>query len=114
MFLSLKNVVSNFKKCKHCCGRVININGISPTVMENHGDAITIIEDINNPYSIRKLTPREMFRLMGVDDDNIDKMLATDICRGQLYKLAGNSIVVDVLIAIMKQILTSCPKLEEV
>ena len=99
------NVVSNFKKCNHCCGRVININGISPTVMENHGDAITIIEDINNPYTIRTLTPREMFRLMGVNDDNIDKIIATNISRGQLYKLAGNSIVVDVLMSLLKEII---------
>jgi DNA (cytosine-5)-methyltransferase 1 len=98
------NVVSNFKICKHCCGRVININGISPTVMENHGDAVTIIEDLSNPYSIRKLTPREMFRLMGVNDLYIDKILATDICRGQLYKLAGNSIVVDVLENLFKNL----------
>jgi DNA (cytosine-5)-methyltransferase 1 len=98
------NVVSNFTKCNHCCGRVININGISPTVMENHGDGVTIIEDLDNPFSIRKLTPREMFRLMGVEDKNIDKMLATDICRGQLFKLAGNSIVVDVLENILKNL----------
>lgn len=48
-------------------------------------------------YRIRKLTPRECFRLMGVDDKDIDKIQASGISNSQQYKLAGNSIVVDVL-----------------
>lgn len=51
-------------------------------------------------YRIRKLTPRECFRLMGVDDSDIDKLLNSGISNAQLYKMAGNSIVVDVLAAI--------------
>ena len=47
-------------------------------------------------YRIRKLTPRECFRLMGVDDADIDKIQASGISNSQQYKLAGNSIVVDV------------------
>ena len=50
----------------------------------------------------RKLTERECFRLMGVDDDDIDKLLASDISRSRLYHLAGNSIVVDVLTEIFR------------
>lgn len=48
-------------------------------------------------YRIRKLTPRECFRLMGVRDDDIDKISSAGISESQQYKLAGNSIVVDVL-----------------
>lgn len=48
-------------------------------------------------YRIRKLTPRECFRLMGVDDVDIDKIQASGISNSQQYKCAGNSIVVDVL-----------------
>ena len=44
-------------------------------------------------FRIRKLTPRECFRLMGVDDADIDKMQAAGISNSGLYKLAGNSIV---------------------
>jgi DNA (cytosine-5)-methyltransferase 1 len=51
-------------------------------------------------YRIRKLTPRECFRLMGCDEPTIDKLLNAGISNSQLYKLAGNSIVVDVLTAI--------------
>lgn len=48
-------------------------------------------------FRIRKLTPRECFRLMGVDDVDIDKIQAAGISNSGQYKLAGNSIVVDVL-----------------
>lgn len=48
-------------------------------------------------YRIRKLTPRECFRLMGVDDADIDKIQGAGISNSQQYKMAGNSIVVDTL-----------------
>ena len=48
-------------------------------------------------YRIRKLTPRECFRLMGVDDKDIDTIQGAGISNSQQYKMAGNSIVVDVL-----------------
>ena len=48
-------------------------------------------------YRIRKLTPRECLRLMDVSDSDIDKIQAVGISNSQQYKLAGNSIVVDVL-----------------
>lgn len=54
-------------------------------------------------YRIRKLTPRECFRLMGVDDMDIDKIQASGISNSQQYKLAGNSIVVDVLYHIFRK-----------
>ena len=44
-------------------------------------------------FRIRKLTPRECFRLMGVDDKDIDKIQASGISNSSQYKLAGNSIV---------------------
>ena len=46
---------------------------------------------------IRKLTPKECFRLMGVEDKDIEKMQNTGLSNSAQYKLAGNSIVVDVL-----------------
>jgi len=44
-------------------------------------------------WRIRKLTPRECFRLMDVDDADIDKIQAAGIPKAQQYKLAGNSVV---------------------
>lgn len=54
-------------------------------------------------YRIRKLTARECWRLMGVKDEQFDRLYG--ISNSQLYKLAGNSIVVDVLEAIFKNLL---------
>ena len=50
---------------------------------------------------IRKLTPKECFRLMGFDDADIDVLIENGISNTQLYKQAGNSIVVNVLEAIL-------------
>lgn len=53
---------------------------------------------------IRKLTPRECWRLMGIDDEDFDK--ASKVCsNSQLYKQAGNGIVVDVFAAIIKNMM---------
>lgn len=60
------------------------------------------MEKQNDEYRIRKLTPRECLRLMGVDDSDIDKMEAVN-SNNQLYKQAGNSIVVPVLEAIFSR-----------
>ena len=54
-------------------------------------------------FRIRKLTPRECFRLMGVDDTDIDKIQAAGVSNSGQYKLAGNSIVVDVLFHIFRK-----------
>lgn len=53
---------------------------------------------------IRKLTPRECFRLMGVEDADIDKIQASGISNSQQYKCAGNSIVVDVLYHLFRKL----------
>lgn len=55
-------------------------------------------------YRIRKLTPRECWRLMGFDDADFDKAQAVGTSNTQLYKQAGNSIVVNCLMAILKGI----------
>lgn len=54
---------------------------------------------VNTGLRIRKLTPKECFRLMGFDDEDFYKAEAVNSNK-QLYKQAGNSIVVDVLEAI--------------
>lgn len=54
-------------------------------------------------YRIRKLTPRECGRLMGVSDEDISKMAAVN-SNTQLYKQFGNSIVVDVMCAMFRNL----------
>lgn len=54
-------------------------------------------------YRIRKLTPKECFRLMGVADEDADKMLSVN-SPTQCFKQAGNSIVVDCMCYMFKEI----------
>ena len=83
------------------CGTVISDNGISANLVAGtHGYANS---HIATQYRIRKLTPRECGRLMGVSDEDIDKMAAIN-SNTQLYKQFGNSIVVDVMCAMFKSL----------
>lgn len=68
-------------------------------------ELITFYEDIMAVVMrIRKLTPRECFRLMGVSEADIDTMLSCGISNSACYKLAGNSIVVDVMTALFDKL----------
>jgi DNA (cytosine-5)-methyltransferase 1 len=82
------------------CGRVYSDDGISPTLNTMQGGGRE--PKITDSYCIRKLTPRECWRLMGVKDEQFNKLHG--ISNSQLYKLAGNSIVVDVLMGIFKNL----------
>ena len=59
------------------------------------------VENFKN-LRIRKLTPKECFRLMGVRDKNFDR-ISKNQSNASLYHLAGDSIVVSVLVAILGQ-----------
>lgn len=82
-------------------GRIYDEKGISPAMDTCQGG--NRMPKITEGYRIRKLTPRECWRLMGVKDEQFDRLHG--ISNSQLYKLAGNSIVVDVLEAIFKNLL---------
>lgn len=69
-------------------------NNSSTLVLPNHAQ-----QALWNGYRIRKLTPRECFRLMGVHDEDFDK-IKDKLSQTWLYHLAGDSIVVNVLMAI--------------
>ncbi len=76
-------------------------HGIAKTI-ETGGNMGTLTEDMR----IRKLTPLECWRLMGFDDEDFRK--AEKVCsNSQLYKQAGNSIVVNVLEGILRNLLIS-------
>lgn len=75
------------------------------TMEEVWGSPAPTVEHIQTPkYRIRKLTVRECFRLMGVDDTDIDKLMSAGISNSQLYKCAGNSIVVDTLYHLFRKL----------
>ena len=116
---------ANYPNSKTRRGRVQEGGEICPTLTANEGNLILIEKimekttrtprpegkgwcwDENNGkwFRIRKLTPRECFRLMDVSDADFDKLLVMEttgkegklkrvISDSQLYKMAGNSIVV--------------------
>lgn len=62
-------------------------------------------------YRIRKLTPKECWRLMGFSDAHFEKAKAAGVSNTQLYKQAGNSIVTDVLYYIFKELYKAMPYL---
>lgn len=97
-------------------GRVYDINGLSPTLTTCGGGntEVKILEsktsaeitttgaEIQTSVRVRKLTPRESWRLMGFSDEDFER--AEEInSNSQLYKQAGNSIVKTVLMAIFSQ-----------
>ena len=61
---------------------------------------------VKNGNNIRKLIPLEYWRLMSFDDDDFYKAQSTGNSNSQLYKQAGNSIVVKVLEKIFRNLLT--------
>jgi len=82
-------------------GNVYRTN-LSPTLTTNKGEGIKILQ--NNDYRIRKLTPLECWRLMGFRDMDYYAAKSAGISDVQLYKQAGNSIVVTVLEAIFRNL----------
>ena len=78
---------------------------ICPTIRESSSS----VYGLTNEMTIRKLTPKECWRLMGFTDDEFDKAAQVN-SNSQLYKEAGNSIVVNVLIEIFKNLFPNeCP-----
>ena len=150
------NVVGNYSPSGHDASRIVDANGLAPTVKENHGTVTAVLEPqviggigsvekteqllsdvksgkyqpdtaygkylfqsskfedrpleecshtikstkvdcgVIHNLRIRKLTPKECYRLMGFDDADYDKAAQVNSA-SQLYKQAGNSIVVNVL-----------------
>lgn len=83
-------------------GRVQDRGNICPTIMAQNQE-LCRVETTPTSYRIRKLTPRECGRLMGVSDEDISKMAEVN-SNTQLYKQFGNSIVVDVMCAMFRNL----------
>lgn len=88
-----------------------NMTDLKPRI-DNENSCASTVTTAHEPkcygestgYRIRKLTPRECFRLMDVDEKNIDKIQNAGISNSQQYKLAGNSIVVSCLYHIFRKL----------
>ena len=116
--LHIANIIGGYWYCNYeMPNRVYSQEGICPTILTYYGNnqtgfkievKETKIDSMDmkekGKYRIRKLTPKECFRLMGFDDDDYLKASKVN-SEAQLYKQTGNSIVVNVLEAIFKQFL---------
>lgn len=82
--------------------RVYETTGLSPTLSTMQGGNRQ--PKVQKDFRIRKLTPLECWRLMGFDDEDFYKAKEMGTSDSQLYKQAGNSIVVNVLYYIFKEL----------
>ena len=90
-------------------GRVIDSDGICGTLdtMQGGHRQPKILESTEQDYRVRKLTPLECWRLMGFSDEDHLKAKSAGVSNSQLYKQAGNSIVVPVLEGIFEPLINS-------
>ena len=82
--------------------RIFSPEGLSPTLKTVSGGGREVKVQDGERY--RKLTPREYMRLMGFADRDVDVLIENGISKTQIYKVAGNSIVVPVLEHLFRQI----------
>ena len=88
--------------CEQRCDEGLRFfkNNICGTIRTIDAGGDKRVIEVEHNYRIRKLTPRECLRLMGVSDEDITKMQSVGLSDSSLYKLAGNSIVKNVLDAL--------------
>lgn len=119
------NLVGQYDSSQN--SRIIDTEGISYCMANGHKDGISntlstitkdnmlavpelrmedgcLVDREGRRYRIRKLTPTECFRLMDVDDSDIEKMKQAGIAKTNLYKLAGNSIVVSCMYHLFRKL----------
>lgn len=89
----------------------INQSGYSPTITTRPEGFKTAILPVTKDIRIRKLTPKETWRLMGFSDQDFNAVQNVGISQTQLYKQSGNSIVVDVLYYIYVELYKAMPYL---
>lgn len=92
-------------------GRVYGADGLSPTLstMQGGGREPKILDNLR----IRKLTPRECWRLQGFKDEQFDKAKKAGVSNSQLYKQAGNAVTVPVVRAIGEKLMENEAEKEE-
>ena len=107
------NIVGQYDSSQN--SRVIDTDGVSNTLSTSTKDNMLAMPELRmedgcmvdkegRRYRIRKLTPTECFRLMDVEDKDIEKMKQAGIAKTNLYKLAGNSIVVSCMYHIFRKL----------
>ena len=103
-FIRVKNATKKgYLEAYEGDGVYTNVSTKRGTVQKEMIQTLTTFQDkgvVMNDLRIRKLTPKECWRLMGFDDSDFEKAAQVN-SNAQLYKQAGNSIVVTVLMHIL-------------
>lgn len=106
--LAVDEIVKNHNaQAKHQQDLIQTADGVGRTIPAGtHSSTPHLLKTIVDecPVRIRKLTPKECWRLMGFSDEDFAKAESVN-SNTQLYKQAGNSIVVNVLMAIFWELL---------
>ena len=107
-FIRVKNATKKgYLEAYEGDGVYTNVSTKRGTVQKEMMQTLTTFQDkgvVMNDLRIRKLSPLECWRLMGFDDEDFEKASQVN-SNTQLYKQAGNSIVVNVLMAIFKELI---------
>lgn len=100
--------------CLNSKGGRGGIDGLQPSLQDrvysSSSSSVAITTGFHPSYTdkeelrIRKLTPRECFRLMGVKDEDFDKV-AINQSNASLYHLAGDSLITLIIMALVGQML---------
>ncbi|NMA74015.1 MAG: hypothetical protein GX963_07595 [Bacteroidales bacterium] len=106
-----RQAVDTYNKCHPKYGDTINPfnktvdpSEFSPTLTTRPEGFKTAILPITSNYRLRKLTPKECWRLMGFRDEDIDKCYELKVSDSQLYKQAGNSIITYCIALLMEHL----------
>ena len=95
------DIVGSLGGANESNSRIYGIDGISPTLLAGEsGGGQNPVKHLTHDFRIRRLTPRECFRLMGMKDEDI-ALVNSDT---QSYKIAGNGIEINTMRSIIKQL----------
>lgn len=106
LYKDTKQLIETIQNCELEQGKALNLDLYNQASYEE-SQTLTLphhnTQRLFDGLRIRKLTPKECFRLMGFSDDDFEKVNGK-VSDTQLYKQAGNSIVVNVLMALFKRL----------
>lgn len=85
-------------------GKTAAENNMCPT-LDTRADCFGVVVKPFSNLRIRKLTPLECWRLMGISDEDFNKAKAIGMSNSQLYKQAGNGICINVFEAILREMI---------
>src|SRR5699024_10570434 len=71
--------------------------GYSPTLTASMGTGGNNVPFIKIGNSVRKLTPKELFRLQGLNEERIDKLLNSGLPKSSLYERAGRTVFIPIV-----------------